>query len=162
MNIIKITHFDTANGNGIRTVVWVSGCNHHCEGCHNPNTWNPNIGVLFSDNHKKDIWESLSNPFIEGVTFSGGDPLYPSNRPDISLLVKDLKKDFPTKTIWVYTGYSWEEIKNLELMKYVNVLVDGKFEKNLKDITLPYCGSKNQRVIDVQKTLETNKIILWK
>ena len=161
MNVIKITHFDTANGKGIRTVLWVAGCEHHCKGCHNQFTWDKNIGEPFSEQHKVDIWQSLQQPYIKGITFSGGDPLHPNNRETITQLAKEIKQDFPDKDIWCYTGYSWEEVSQWDIVNYFDVLVDGKFVAELKDLTLPYCGSRNQRVIDVQKSIRTNRIELY-
>ena len=124
------------NGDGLRVVLWVSGCEHHCKGCQNPVTWNPDDGLVFGKRERKEIFNALKKPYIGGITFSGGDPLHPSNRACVYLLMKDIKQRFPKKTIWVYTGYTWDEImanKYLPtVMKYVDVLVDGRFEEELK------------------------------
>lgn len=161
MRYQKITHYDIANGIGIRVVLWVSGCNHHCPECHNPETWDANKGELFTDTTLNQLKEFLAKPWINGITFSGGDPLFPSNRSTILKIAQEIKDTLPTKTIWLYTGYRWEDICDLELMRYVDVLVDGEFKIELKDISLPFCGSQNQRIIDVPQTLESGKIVLW-
>lgn len=153
--IQKISHFDTANGPGIRTTLWFSGCSHHCRECHNPQTWDPRSGRQFTADDYQDILTSLASEHIMGLTLSGGDPLYVSNRQlstCISMCVKNL---YPNKTIWCYTGYLYEEVKHLEIMNYIDVLVDGKFEIEKKDMRLKFCGSTNQRVIDVQKTIKS-------
>lgn len=161
MKYIKITHYDIANGVGIRAVLWVSGCNHHCPECHNPETWDANAGEPFTEDTLEQLIEFLAKPWINGITLSGGDPLFPDNRDEILKLTKEIKHRLPNKTVWLYTGYSWEEIQNLSLMKYIDVLVDGRFMLEQKDLTLKWCGSSNQRVIDVQKTLNAGSIVLW-
>lgn len=161
MNYIRIDKVNSANGPGVRTVLWVAGCNHHCNGCHNPETWSPSAGKKFDDAAMEELMNSLSQPFIEGLTFSGGDPLYPDNREEVLSISKAIKETLPKKTIWLWTGYLWDEIKDLEILKYVDVLVDGPFILVQKDMRLPYAGSKNQRVIDVQKSLADNNIRLW-
>lgn len=161
MNYIRIDKVNSANGPGVRTVLWVAGCNHHCNGCHNPETWSPLAGKKFDDAAMEELMSSLSQPFIEGLTFSGGDPLYPDNREEVLSISKAIKETLPKKTIWLWTGYLWEEIKDLEILKYIDVLVDGPFVLAKKDMRLPYAGSQNQRVIDVQKSLADNNIRLW-
>ena len=161
MRFQKITHYDTANGIGIRAVLWVSGCNHHCEGCHNPDTWDINSGQLFTEKILNQLLEFIAKPWINGITFSGGDPLHPDNRESILKIAQAIKKTLPNKTIWLYTGYKWEEIKDLELMKYLDVLVDGEFHLKEKDISLPFCGSRNQRVINVPDTISSGNLVLW-
>ncbi len=148
------------NGDGLRVVLWVSGCNHHCKNCHNPITWDANEGVFFDENAEKEIYQELEKEYTNGVTFSGGDPLFPDNRNTITLFAQKIKKRFPLKTIWCYTGYLWEEVKELEVIKQIDVLVDGRFIEELADPQLHWKGSSNQRVIDVQKTLKTGKIML--
>lgn len=161
MKYIKISQWDTANGPGIRIVLWVSGCDHYCEECQNPSTWDPDEGIEFSDDTIIEIVNLLSKSFRSGLTLSGGDPLYIDNRDSITKLVKTVKEKIPSKSIWCYTGYLYEDVENLELMNYIDVLVDGEFHKDEKDLTLPYCGSKNQRVIDVQKSRKNKSIILY-
>ena len=164
MNFHNITHDDMNNGDGLRVVLWVAGCDHHCKDCQNPVTWNPDDGVPFTLADKEEIFAALALDYIAGITFSGGDPLHPANRRDVRELMEEVKTRFPDKTIWVYTGYTWEEIlQDSELagmMTPVDILVDGRFVTELKDVTYPWAGSTNQKVIDVQKTLQEGRIIL--
>lgn len=164
MNFHNITHDDMNNGDGLRVVLWVAGCDHHCKDCQNPVTWNPDDGVPFTLADKEEIFTALALDYIAGITFSGGDPLHPANRRDVRELMEEVKTRFPDKTIWVYTGYTWEEImQDSELtgmMTPVDILVDGRFVTELKDVTYPWAGSTNQKVIDVQKTLQEGRIIL--
>ncbi|MFI3252296.1 MAG: anaerobic ribonucleoside-triphosphate reductase activating protein [bacterium] len=160
MKFHNITHDDMLNGLGLRVCLWVSGCTHACLGCHNPDTHNPNIGVEFDSNSKKEIFNQLDKDYISGITITGGDPLHPFNRETIIELVKEIKSKYTSKNIWLYTGFLFEEIKDLELIKYVDVICDGKFDINKRSPSLKWVGSTNQRVIDVNKTLINNKIIL--
>ena len=157
MHYIKISKVDTANGPGVRVVLWVAGCSHRCKGCHNPETWDYENGKLFDDAAKIELFEALSKPYVQGITFSGGDPLYPKNRSDTIDLMRELRQKFPDKDIWLYTGYSWEELKT----PIPDVVVDGEFKQELKDITLAWRGSRNQRVIDVAKTWKAGEIVLY-
>lgn len=161
MNYHNITHDDMLNGDGLRVVLWVSGCVHRCAGCQNPMTWNADDGVLFDDKAKREIFEDLSHSYIDGITFSGGDPLHPNNIASITELIKEIKEKYPQKTIWLYTGASFEQIKDLEIMSLINVLVDGEFEEDLKDNNFKWAGSTNQRVIDVQKSREEKRVVLY-
>jgi len=142
-----ITKDDMKNGEGLRVVLWVSGCDHKCEGCQNPITWNPNDGVLFDEAAKAELYAQLEKTYISGITFSGGDPLYDANREEVTALVKEIAERFPEKTIWLYTGYYYEEVKHLEIMKYIDVLVDGPYEQEKRDDKLHWCGSSNQHVL---------------
>jgi len=151
MNYHNITTDDMLNGDGLRTVLWVSGCTHHCEECQNPITWNPNGGLLFDDDAKEELFEKLDKDYISGLTLSGGDPLHPENIREIIKLAKQVKEKFPNKTIWLYTGFLFEDIANLEITKYVDVIVEGQFEKDLKNTKLHWVGSLNQNVIRKQK-----------
>lgn len=164
MNYHNITHDDMNNGDGLRVVLWVAGCEHHCTGCQNPITWNPDGGIYFDFNARNELLHALEQPHISGITLSGGDPLHPANRKGVSLLMATVKSCYPGKTIWVYTGYTWEEVmENAEMadmMQYVDVLVDGKFVAKLLDVNYPWAGSTNQRVIDVQATLKEGRVIL--
>lgn len=160
MKYLKISNFDTANGLGIGNVLWVSGCSHHCPQCHNPQTWDKNAGEEFTEEVLDNLLDKLKRPFIKRLTLSGGDPLFLGNRDEITNVVRKVKKNFPNIKIWCYTGYLWEEVKDLPCMDYIDVLVDGEFKIDLKDITLPFCGSSNQRVIDVQESLKMGKVIL--
>ncbi len=142
------------NGDGLRVVLWVAGCTHCCKECHNPITWDPDSGILFDGAAKQEIFSQLEKPYIHGITFSGGDPLHSSNRMDVRALMEEIKQKYPDKTIWLYTGDSWEDILHYPMMKYVDVLVDGEFKIDLKDTKLLWKGSRNQRVIDVQASLQ--------
>lgn len=153
MRYHNITKDDMLNGDGLRVVLWVSGCAHCCDGCHNPVTWDPNGGLLFDEDAKEELFEQLEKPYISGITFSGGDPLHPANRLEVWELMAEIRERFPDKTIWLYTGAVWEEIYSDPLMEYVDVVVDGEFQKEKKDTKLLWKGSSNQRVIDVKKTL---------
>ena len=160
MNYHNITTEDFLNGDGLRTVLWVAGCTHHCPFCQNPETHDPCGGIKFNNNAYKELIEDLNKPYISGLTLSGGDPLYEENRETLTELVKDIKENFPDKTIWCYTGFEYEEVADLEIMNYIDVLVDGKFIQELKDNNLHWKGSSNQRVIDVKKTKELDSICL--
>lgn len=146
------------NGDGLRVVLWVAGCTHCCKGCQNPSTWNPDGGLLFDEGAKQEIFEQLNQSYISGITFSGGDPLHCANREDVKKLMAEIKEKYPDKTIWLYTGDVWQNIMHYSLMKYVDVLVDGEFKLDLRDVTLLWKGSSNQRVIDVQATLKQEDI----
>lgn len=162
MNYQKISKFDTANGPGIRVVLWVSGCKHHCKGCQNPDTWDFNSGLPFTEKEEEDILFNVHAPFRDGITFSGGDPLgSEENIRVITDLARKIKETSPNKTIWCYTGHVWEDVKHLECMKYFDVLVDGRYDESQRDITQKYCGSKNQRIIDVKEALRMDLPIQW-
>lgn len=161
MRYHNITTDDMLNGDGLRTVLWVAGCPHRCQGCHNPITWDIDGGIPFDEAAESELFEKLSADYISGITFSGGDPLHPQNREEVTRLAKRVRAELPEKTIWLYTGYTWEEISDLEVVALADVLVDGRFEKNLFDAKLHWKGSSNQRVIDVKETLEHGKIVLW-
>lgn len=153
MRYHNITKDDMLNGDGLRVVLWVAGCNHCCKGCQNPITWDPDGGLLFDDDAKWEIFEQLDKSYISGITFSGGDPLHAANRLDVRNLMIEIKEKYPDKTIWLYTGDLWENVMHFPVMKYVDVLVDGEFVEALKDVNLCWKGSKNQRVIDVKASL---------
>lgn len=153
MHYHNITKDDMLNGDGLRVVLWVSGCEHHCPGCHNKVTWDKEGGLVFDEDAKKELWDQLSKPYISGITFSGGDPLHPANEMEVEALMKEIKDQFPGKTIWLYTGYEWEQIREKALMKYVDVCVDGPFIQEQFDSKLLWKGSKNQRVIDVPQSI---------
>ena len=154
MRYHNITKDDMLNGDGLRVVLWVAGCSHCCKECQNPVTWDPNGGLLFDEEAKIELFEALDKPYISGITFSGGDPLHSANRLDVRNLMEEIKEKFPNKTIWLYTGDSWENIVHYPLLQFVDVLVDGEFKVEEKDNNLLWKGSKNQRVIDVQKSLK--------
>lgn len=154
MRYHNITKDDMLNGDGLRVVLWVAGCSHCCKGCQNPLTWDPEGGLLFDDAAKREIFEQLSQSYISGITFSGGDPMHEANRLDVRNLMAEIKEKYPQKTIWMYTGDIWENIYQNPMMQYVNVLVDGEFEIDKLDAKLLWKGSSNQRVIDVQASLK--------
>ena len=149
MNIHGIEYDSMLNGDGLRAIIWVSGCNHKCPGCHNPQTWNPESGRSITTDDINRIFNYLNKGYPAGVTFSGGDPLYPGNRDTVLYLCKLFKSEFPNKTLWLYIGYLYEEVENLEIMQYIDVLVDGPFKKDLADVTYHWAGSTNQRVIQL-------------
>ena len=151
-----------ANGPGIRIVLWCQGCSLHCKGCHNSETWDPDGGEIFTFNDVADIIGWLKFPWISGLTLSGGHPLEPYNIDFCTELCKEVKVSVPDKTIWLYTGWLWEDVKHLPIMEYIDVIVDGPYIEEQRNISLPYCGSSNQRVIDVQKSLQTNSIVLFR
>ncbi len=160
MRYHNITKDDMLNGDGLRVVLWVSGCSHCCEDCQNPLTWDPNGGLPFDEAAKEEVFAELEKNYISGITLSGGDPLYPGNRMDIRNLVKEIREKYPKKTIWMYTGYEWEIVRSFDILKYVDVLVDGEYEKDKRDTQLHWRGSSNQRVIDVQESLKTGNVVL--
>lgn len=161
MNYISMTKAEIANGYGVRIALWVSGCDHHCENCQNPETWDCKAGKPFTYSDFLKLTNELSLPYYDGLTLTGGDPLYPQNIDGIEKLVIDIKEMFPNKTIWCYTGYKFEDVRDLNLIKYIDVLIDGEYVDELRDITLPFCGSSNQRIIDIPKTLQSNQIVLY-
>ena len=173
----KIEKTSVSNGTGIRVVLWISGCSLRCKGCQNPGTWDKNSGKLFDDEAKKELFEALDKSYIQGITFSGGHPLEEYNLSDVYILIKEIKSNFPDKDIWLYTGLTFDNILGLivnnleivddslpellEIIKLCDVVVDGMYVESLRDIRLKWCGSSNQRVIDVQKSIKENKIILY-
>lgn len=163
MNYHNITKDDMLNGDGLRVVLWVSGCSHGCKGCHNQVTWDPADGLPFDEDAKQEIFEELKKSYISGITLSGGDPLFPGNRSTIGELITEIKNKFPEKTVWLYTGFTWEEVMemNLPFLPLIDILVDGRFVESLKDNKLHWKGSSNQRVIDVQASLKLHRIVLY-
>lgn len=161
MNYHKIEKFSVENGTGIRVVLWCSGCGVHCKNCHNPETWDRYSGKPWTEESEQELFEALDKNYISGITFSGGNPLEEYNTEVVTDIAKKIKEKFPNKTQWLYTGFIWEEVKDLEIMKYIDVLVDGPYIEEQRDISLKWRGSSNQRVIDVQKSLELNQIVLY-
>ena len=153
MRYHNITKDDMLNGDGLRVVLWLAGCDHCCRECHNPITWDPEGGLLFDRAAKEELFAQLEKCYMSGLTLSGGDPLHPSNRLEARELAREVKERYPEKTIWLYTGSDWEDIWQLPIMRYVDVCVDGEFHIEEKDPKLLWKGSKNQRVIDVPATL---------
>lgn len=154
MRYHNITKDDMLNGVGLRVVLWVAGCTHHCPNCHNPITWDVCGGIPFDQAAKDELFDALDKDYISGLTLSGGDPLHPENQKEIGRLIVEVKKRFPHKTIWLYTGFLWEEIRFLPFISMVDVVVDGRFIESQKDAVLHWRGSKNQRLIDVKQTLQ--------
>lgn len=198
MNYLKIEHEDVCNGTGLRVVLWLSGCSHHCYNCQNPQTWNPDSGIPFDESAKQEIFIELSKDYISGITFSGGDPLYESNLSDVLSLVKEIRISFPEKTIWLYTGYKLfinypeshrqhkyilstkpnaltniiydndlflkkqeEDKKRSEIISLCDVVVDGEYIDEQRDIALKWRGSSNQQVIDIRQSLAQGKVVLY-
>ena len=227
MNYLRIDKEDICNGEGLRVVLWLSGCSHKCKGCQNPQTWDANRGVPFDESAKEELFRELDKDYISGLTLSGGDPLFESNLDDVLKLVTEVNKRYnaaqyidtnnhhkhnilninaneirlskPQKSIWLYTGYTIstceyfndtiftfnpsyyhlnplnnksvkvdekaflikQDKKRKEIFKNIDVLVDGKYIDSQRDITLPYRGSLNQRLIDVKQSLQKGKIVLW-
>ena len=181
MNYHNITKDDMLNGSGLRVVLWLSGCNHYCKGCQNHITWDSNDGIKFDMSAKEEIFNQLNKDYIAGITFSGGDPLHKNNVEEVYYLCKEIKEKYPNKDIWLYTGFTWEEIickaeiclnniseddyvwrKRKEILELIDVIVDGEYKEELKDVNYPWAGSTNQRVIDVNKSLLNGEIVLWK
>ena len=160
MKYTKIEKNSIANGTGIRVVLWCQGCSLHCKGCHNPQTWDFNDGKRFDVAAIQTICEELKKPYVTGLTLSGGHPLEPESIQECTALCMYLKLRFPEKTIWLYTGWTWEEISHMEIMKYIDIVVDGQYIEEQKDITLKWRGSRNQRVIDCRQSLANKTIIL--
>ena len=148
------------NGDGLRVVLWVAGCNHCCKGCQNPVTWDAAGGLPFDEAAKAEIFEQLDKNYISGITFSGGDPLHPANRVDVRNLAMEIKSKYPGKTLWLYTGYTWEEIAEYPIMQYLDVVVEGPFILERRDVKLLWKGSDNQRVVDVKATLASDNIMV--
>lgn len=166
MNYHDITTDNMLNGDGLRVVLWVSGCTVNCKNCQNPQTWNFNSGIPFTEESMNEIIDNLNKPYITGLTLTGGHPLESANLSTIKTIVKTVKSRFPNKTIWLYTGFIWEEIKEYyvlfwDIISNVDVLVDGRYVDELRDITLPFRGSSNQRIIDVQQSLKQDKVVLY-
>ena len=164
MNYHNITYPDMNNGSGLRVVLWLSGCKHHCKGCQNPQTWNPESGIEFDELAEQELFRELDKEYISGITFSGGDPLM--HPLQIYLLSDKIRKKYGNKkTIWIYTGYTWNEIlTSRQMTKAIvsaNVVVDGEYKEELRSPNLPWVGSSNQRVIDVQQSLFKGEIVLW-
>ncbi len=173
MNYLQIEKASVANGPGVRVVLWVAGCNLHCKGCQNQESWDFHAGKTFDDTSKLELFDALDKPYIKGITISGGHPLENDNVEEIYLLLKEIKEKLPTKDIWLYTGYTWDQIfptvcldmfnvNNMyrkSVVEMCDVVVDGPYIEEQRDITLKFRGSKNQRIIDVKETLKQNKII---
>ena len=177
MHYCAIKKNDIANGPGVRVTLFISGCDHHCKGCHNPQTWDPEAGQIFDDAAYEQIFKELSKDYVAGITISGGDPLYAGNIRQIRPLLCLIRTNFPNKTIWLYTGYTWEQLwyddkfdveggivenqwrRAITVM--CDVVVDGEYKESFRDLSLAFRGSSNQRLIDVAKTFSAEEVVLW-
>lgn len=171
MNYADIKRCDVANGPGIRVSLFVSGCTHHCKECFNPETWDFNYGSPFTENEIEQIIEYMSPDYIKGITILGGEPFEHPNQQGLLPLLRRIRNVYPEKNIWCFSGYDfekdilgrmvkeWEETE--EMLSYIDVLVDGEFMVDKKDLTLVFKGSSNQRTILVQESLRNNEIVLW-
>ena len=176
MNYSGISECDVLNGTGFRVVLFVSGCSHRCYNCQNPKTWDKNFGHPFTEKTKQYIFNCLDKDYIDGITITGGDPLHENNLDEVLKLTQQIRISFPEKTIWLYTGYKIEDIFypyiinqpmtykqriRIDIIRWVDVLIDGEYIDEQKDLSLKWKGSKNQRVIDVQQSLAQNKVVLY-
>lgn len=163
MRYALIREMDVTNGNNIGISIFVQGCDFHCKGCFNPETWDYDGGKLFTDKTFDKIIEISDKPYIKRLSVLGGEPLSDKNIIDMYSFLESYKKIFPNKKIWLYSGYKFEEIKSNSnknrILQYIDILIDGQFVEELKDLSLYYRGSSNQRVIDVNESLQQNKII---
>ncbi len=171
MNYATIKPFDVANGPGVRVSLFVSGCTHRCKGCFNEEAWDFNYGDEFTEKQEKEILEAMKPDYIKGFSLLGGEPFEPRNQAVLAPFLEKIKKEYPDKDIWCYSGYDFE--KDLlsgklcdftvtdRMLSQIDILVDGKFVEELKNLKLRFKGSENQRIIDVKKSREENRIILW-
>lgn len=174
MNWAEIKTNDIANGEGVRTSLFVSGCRHHCKNCFNDIAWDFGYGELFTEETMEKIFDSIDHPWINGVTLLGGEPFEPENQRVLVPFLVMLREKFPDKTVWCYTGFTIEQILGKsepksraatdvsnKMLSLIDVLVDGPYVESLHDISLKFRGSSNQRVIDMKKSIESNKIVLY-
>ena len=179
MNYHTITYPDQNNGDGLRVVLWLSGCSHRCFNCQNPQTWDVNSGIPFDESAKKELFRELDKDYISGLTLSGGDPLHEANLDGVLHLVNRFRLQFPNKSIWLYSGYTWNQVmcpvitddfnpsrdeliqKRKEIVKQCNIFVDGRYIDSQRNPSKKWAGSDNQRVVDIRKSLEQNKVILY-
>ncbi|MBR2805325.1 MAG: anaerobic ribonucleoside-triphosphate reductase activating protein [Oscillospiraceae bacterium] len=173
MNYGRIYYCDIANGIGCRTALFVSGCTHHCKGCFNEETWDFGYGEPFTEKQENEIIESLKPEYIDGLTVLGGEPMEVSNQKVLRPFLERVKAECPDKTIWIYSGYTWDELADPDnrrchsddtsvILGLIDILVDGRFVEELKDITLNFRGSSNQRILDMKATLERGAPVLSK
>lgn len=168
MHFSKIKENDISNGPGVRTSIYVSGCRNKCEGCFNKETWNFRYGQEFTNDNMNELMLACKKPHIKGITILGGEPLEPENQETVLEIINEFKKECPTKDIWMFSGYTLDgQIKEWcntlpftkDIIENVDVLIDGKFEQDLKDISLGFRGSSNQRIIDMKQTRGESKIV---
>ena len=173
MNYAKIKKCDVANGPGVRVSLFVSGCNHHCKNCFNREAWDFNYGNNFTEKEENQIIEDLKPDYITGLSLLGGEPFERQNQEGLAPLVKKVKQEYPNKKIWCYTGFTFDKQilgemvgqENREttkqMLENIDYIVDGRFVEELKNPSLKFKGSSNQRIIDVKKSLEQNEVVLW-
>ena len=170
MNYGAIKKCDIANGVGVRTVLFVSGCTHHCKGCFQPETWNFDYGERYTKETEDEIIESLRPDYVDGITLLGGEPFETENQRELVKLLRRIKKELPQKTVWSFSGFTYEELTGdsravcevtNEMLSMLDVLVDGEFVEAKRNISLRFRGSENQRLIDMNKTRKEGKIVLW-
>ena len=162
MRYNTIRQTDISNGPGIRVSIFMQGCVFHCKNCFNPDTWDFKAGNEFTDETIEKVLELCEPSYIKGLSILGGEPMHPKNIEGTTKLAKMFKERFPDKTIWSWTGYTFDDIKDNEVFKYIDVLVDGRFVDELRNPNLKWKGSSNQRVIDVQKSLKKGEVVLTK
>lgn len=171
MNYGNIKYYDIADGQGVRVTLFVSGCTNKCPGCFQPETWDFDYGKPYTSQTEQEILEALKPDYIQGLTLLGGEPFEPENQRELVHLVKKVKEKYPEKDIWSYTGFVLDqdlleggrkhcEVTD-EMLSYIDVLVDGPFKQELKNISLAFRGSENQRVIDLKKSLQEKEVILY-
>lgn len=162
MHYNKIRKMDISNGPGVRVSIFMQGCEFHCKNCFNPETWDFNKGKEFTDETIARMLELASKDYIDGLSILGGEPMHPKNIKNTTLLAKAFKEKYPNKDIWVWSGFLFEDLKKEEVLKYIDVLVDGRYQDELHDFRLKFRGSSNQRIIDVPRSLKNNKVCLKK
>lgn len=171
MNYADIKQYDVANGPGIRVSVFVSGCTHYCKGCFNKEAWDFNFGKPFTEDTIEEIIKYMAPSYVKGLTVLGGEPMEPQNQPSVAALLKRVKEVYPEKSVWLFSGYDFEKdilgrMKNglpetAEILSCLEVLVDGEFVEELKNLSLRFKGSSNQRTILVQESLKSGKVVLY-
>ncbi|HJJ16575.1 MAG TPA: anaerobic ribonucleoside-triphosphate reductase activating protein [Bacilli bacterium] len=161
MHYNKIRKMDVSNGPGIRVSIFMQGCTFNCKNCFNPNTHDFNGGKEFNDKTIEKVLELCNQEYIQGLSILGGEPLHPKNIVGSTKLAKSFKEKYPDKTLWVWTGFNYEYLQNQEIFNYIDVLVDGQYVDELHDFTLKWCGSSNQRVIDIKKSKSNKKVVLY-
>jgi anaerobic ribonucleoside-triphosphate reductase activating protein len=161
LNLAGIIHESIVDGQGIRTVLFISGCKHNCYNCQNKELQNKNYGIPFTSAIENKIINYIKNDIlVDGITLSGGDPMYSAK--ELIPFLQKFKTAFPNKTVWLYTGFLFESIQDNPIMNYIDVVVDGKYDEKLNDYQQIFKGSSNQRIIDTQKSLQNNQIVLYK
>lgn len=162
MRYNKIRKMDISDGPGVRVSIFMQGCTFNCKQCFNPETHDFEGGKEFSEDTIKRVLELAENENVQGLSILGGEPMHPKNIEGTTELAKAFKEKFPNKTVWSWTGFLFDkDLKEKEALKYIDVLVDGQYSDELRNPNLKYCGSSNQRVIDVQKSLKEDKVVLW-